>query len=45
MYKVTAIFPNGNTKEVGTSDYSDIRAFLNDRYAHNCPCVFIINKL
>lgn len=45
MYKITAIFPNGSIREVGESNYSEIRAFLNDRYSHNCPCVFVINKL
>jgi len=45
MYKITAIFPNGSTKEVGESNYSDIRAFLDERYTHNSPCIFVIEHI
>lgn len=46
MYTITAIFPNGSTKDVGiTPNYSEVRTFLNERYLHDSPCIFVIEHI
>lgn len=45
MYRVTAIFPNGDIQEVGVAKQCFVDAFLNERRRHNSPCIFVVEHL